>query len=130
MHFIVPFILTFLSFTSYSYLLSSYSFIHKNIIDVFQTSKTELGFVNGIIGFGSTFGVIIFLVYSTKIKPRIITYYTWSCIGYMLCYVLIILSTMIWEHPSKIILYILVTLIGIFRSNFMPAMMLIIKMHK
>lgn len=48
----------------------------------------------------------------------------------MFCYALILLTTVVWEHPSKIFLYILVTLIGIFRSIFMPAIMIIIKMHK
>lgn len=130
MLFITPYLLTFLSFISYSYLLGTYSFIHKDLISLFQITKTQLGIINGILGFASTMGVILFLLYSTQIKRNIVTYYTWGCIGYMIPFGLIVLSSIISVNPSKVLLYIVVILIGIFRSIFFPSLMIMIKLHK
>lgn len=69
-------------------------------------------------------------MYSTHIKPKIVTSYTWGCIGYMLPYALIVLASIISVNPSKIFLYIAVILIGIFRSIFFPSLLIMIKIHK
>ncbi len=130
MHLITPYLLAFISFVSYSYLLGTYSFIHKDIINIFQISKTELGIINGIIGCASTVGSILFLMYSREIKRKVVTYYTWGCMGYMLSFVIIVLSSMILVHPSKIILYISVIVIGICRCIYTPCLLIMIKMHK
>ena len=65
-----------------------------------------------------------------KLNLKIVKHYTWMLYRYVLCYALILLVISIWEHPSKIFLYILVDFNWGFRSFFMPAMMLIIKCTK
>lgn len=130
MHFITPYVLTYLSFLSFSYLIGTYAFIHKNICDLYQLSKTELGMFNGLIAFVSTIGVVFFLMYTVQIKAKIVTYFTWGSIGYMLPFALIVLSSLVFEHPPKLIFVIIAAMIGFFRSIFFQSLLIMIKMHK
>lgn len=130
MHFITPYILTYLEFFSYSYLMGTFAFIHKDLCELYQISKTALGFCNGLIALTSTIGVIIFLINSVRIKSQIITYFTWGSLGIMLPYTLIVLSSLLWNHAPQVILYASVLMMGLFRSLFFQSLLIIIKMHK
>jgi hypothetical protein len=130
MRFITPYIFTYLEFFSYSYLMGSYAFIHKDLCDLYQISKTGLGFCNGLIALASTIGVIIFLINTVRIKARIITYFTWGSIGVMFPYALIVLSSLLYDHAPQALLFVAVILAGLFRSIFFQSLLIIIKMHK
>jgi hypothetical protein len=130
MHFITPYILTYLEFFSYSYLMGAFAFIQKDLCDLYQISKTVLGFCNGMIALASTIGVIIILINTVRIKAQIITYFTWGSIGIMFPYTLIVLSSLLYDHPPKWILFTSVLMMGLFRSIFFQSLLIIIKMHK
>jgi len=131
MRFITPYILTYLSFLSFSYLVGTYAFIHKHICDLYQISKTELGLINGIIGIVSTVGVILFLMYSAQIKVKIVTYFTWGSIGFMLPFAIMVLSSLVYAGSApRIIIYIIAIIIGFFRSIFFQSLLIMIKIHK
>lgn len=79
----------------------------------------------------STIGVILFLMYSAQVKAKIVTYFTWGSIGYMLPYALIVLSSLVYDGKApKVILYFIVVLIGFFRSIFFQSLLIMLKMHK
>jgi hypothetical protein len=131
MHFVTPYFLTYLCFFSFTYLIGLYAFIHQHLCELYQISKTHLGLCNGVMSLVSTIGVIIFLLYTIQIKKNIVTFFTWGSIGLMFSYCFIVFSSIIYEGKApKIMFYISVTMIGVFRSIFIQCLLIMIKMHK
>ena len=73
----------------------------------------------------------MFLMNTTQIKAKMVTYFTWGSIGSMFPFRLLVLSSLIYGTGApRIILYTFGILLGLFRSIYFQSLLIMIKMHK
>ena len=84
----------------------------------------------GINAVGTVVGTILYFLYSSVIKGKIVTFYTWGCSAMALIYLSIVLCSLVFDHPHKSILMILMFLSGVIRCIYFPCTVIITKIHE